>query len=85
MISQIGVNIPGILLGNDASRSWHRLRTRHPPVAARYTVITTRHTSPQAFVGTSDERTRWQAEQLAAFRSAAETIKGDTSRPWITT
>lgn len=65
-----------LLLGGHAHDVWRRLHRLHASLAARYHMIETRHTGSQAFIGTAEEKTRWRAEQLAAFQEAAAILRG---------
>lgn len=63
-----------ILCGNHAKRSWELLTAEHPDVSAAYKVLQTRHTSPQAFVGTPEQREAWKAEQHEVFQEAGRVL-----------
>jgi hypothetical protein len=55
-----------VLLGRSAQDGWKRLARRYPDLARRLEVVSTYHTSNQAFIGPPEVR----AERLAALREA---------------
>ncbi len=67
-----------LLLGKDAERSWTFLHRSRPDATSSLHVLSTRHTGKQAFIGTADERERWQEEQALAF--AADLLRPAAGR-----
>lgn len=63
-----------MLMGLTAWSSWGRLIRRHPSDARGKTVISTYHTSAQAFIGTPEVKEARLKAQRAAFEEAARTI-----------
>jgi len=64
-----------VLLGGDAQDTWKRLEKRHPELPS-YHSLPTRHTGKQAFIGTREQRAKWEADQLETFRTAAALARG---------
>ena len=63
-----------LLCGNEAHRCWDLLTASHTDVPEHLAVLRTRHTSRQAFVGTSEQRGAWRAEQEEVFRDAGRRL-----------
>ena len=64
-----------ILLGNTAQRSWSRFSESYPHHTVGFDVLPTRHTSPQAFVGSTKQRAVWKEEQAQVFIEAGRILR----------
>lgn len=70
-----------LLCGNEAQRVWDLVTATHPDLHEHLAVLKTRHTGRQAFIGTSEQRMTWRAEQEEVFRDAGRRLHPPLSSP----
>jgi hypothetical protein len=63
-----------LLLGTEARRCWGLLQLAAPEEVAGLEVLSTRHTSAQAFIGSTEQRQLWRAEQQRVFADASHLL-----------
>lgn len=68
-----------LLCGNEAHRSWDLLVAAHAELPSHPTILKTRHTGRQAFVGTTEQRTTWRAEQEEVVHDAGRRLRAGAS------